>query len=328
MRAAVFHGPRDVRFEEVPTPDLEPGCVLVRVRACGICGSDLHTYRHGMFLGLGLELERGGRILGHEFSGEVAEIGAGVEGLAPGDRVAVPGLGGNAEFFKVPAAQRALIFRVPDHVSLEEAATYEPLATSVHAVNLAEPRARGEEPETVAILGSGIIGLGVLQVVRARSAARTIVVDLSDRRLEVATRLGADEVINARRDDAVAKIRDLANNGVDVVYDCAGVTRDFTGTSALEQGLAVARTGATVVIVAAFEKPLEIDFNVIMSKGIRLLGSIAWSPEEFVQAMDLVASGAVDRKPLISHEFPLEKASDAYETQLMAEEAVKVLIKP
>ena len=324
MRAAVFHGPRDVRFQEVPRPELEDGEVLVRVRACGICGSDLHTYRHGMFLSLGRPLESGGRILGHEWSGEVAEVRGSVEGVRVGDRVAVPGTGGNAEYFKVPARLTPMIYHVPDQVSFEEAATYEPLATSVHAVNLAPPSAG----ETIVVMGSGIIGLGVLQVVRARAAAKTIVVDLSDRRLAMASELGADATLNAGREETVARISELAAGGVDTVFDCAGVTRDFTGTSALEQALSVVKPGGVVVIVAAFEKPLEIDFNLIMTRGIQLLGSIAWTPDEFVQAMKLVESGKVDRKPLVTHEFPLEKASDAYETQLKAEEAIKVLLKP
>jgi threonine dehydrogenase-like Zn-dependent dehydrogenase len=96
MKAAVFHGPGDVRFEHVATPELEDGEVLIRVRACGICGSDLHTYRHGLFPELGLPIEKG-RILGHEFSGEVAEVRGDVPGVSVGDRVTTVGVGGNAE---------------------------------------------------------------------------------------------------------------------------------------------------------------------------------------------------------------------------------------
>jgi 2-desacetyl-2-hydroxyethyl bacteriochlorophyllide A dehydrogenase len=334
MKAAVFHGPRDVRFEEVPKPELAEGEVLIRVRACGICGSDLHTYREGMFLGLGLPVN-GGRILGHEFSGEVAEIRGEVAGLSVGDRVTTAGMGANAEFFKVPAQMAPFLFRVPDEVSFAEAATNEPLATSLHGANLATPA----DGETLVIMGAGIIGLGVLQSVKALCSAKTFVVDLSDRRLSLASELGADVIINASREDTVKSIIEMTGaeelslveatvGMVDTVFDCAGVTRNFTGTSVLEQSLALTKQDGKVVVVAVFEKPVEIDFNIIMRKGIRLLGSWAWSPQEFGQAMEMIRSGKVDRKPLITHQFPLEQASEAYETQLNAEEAVKVILTP
>ncbi len=334
MKAAVFHGPRDVRFEEVPTPTLQDGEVLIRVRACGICGSDLHTYRHGMFLGLGLPIENG-RILGHEFSGEVVEIMGEVEGVQVGDRVTTAGMGGNAEYYRVPAQMTRFLVQVPDGVSFEEAATTEPLATSLHAVNLAKPA----DDETLVVMGTGIIGLGVVQTIKAVSSANTIVVDLSDKRLAMAAQLGADVTINASREDAVEKIMEMTGSEqatlvdtpvgkVDTVFDCAGVTRDFSGTSVLEQALTLVKQNGKVIIVAVFEKPLELDHNVIVRKGIQLLGSWAWTPQEFVESMGLIRSGKVDRKPLTTHSFPLEKASEAYETQLKADEAIKVLLTP
>jgi 2-desacetyl-2-hydroxyethyl bacteriochlorophyllide A dehydrogenase len=286
-----------------------------------------------MFLVLGKPVE-GGRILGHEFSGEVVELGAEVEGVRVGDRVVAAGVGANAEYYLAPAPTVSRLLRVPDAVSFEEAATTEPLATSLHAVNLARPT----DDETILIMGSGIIGLGVLQVVKAFSAAQTIVVDLSDKRLAVAKELGADATINASREETGERIAEIAAGRsdragappaqVDAVFDCAGVTRDLTGTSALEQALNLVKPNGKVVIVAAFEKPLAIDFNLVMGKGIHLIGSFAWSPEELAQALDLLSSGRIDRRPLITHEFPLERASEAYETQLKAEEAVKVLLKP
>ncbi|MBW2281405.1 MAG: zinc-binding dehydrogenase [Deltaproteobacteria bacterium] len=326
MKAAVFHGPGDVRFGEVATPEPGEGEALIRVRACGICGSDLHTYRHGMFRQLGLPVDEG-LILGHEFSGEVVETRGTIEGLAVGDRVIAAGVGGNAEYYVARAPTLPLVLHVPDDVSFEEAATTEPLATSLHAVNLAEPA----DAETIVVLGAGIIGLGVLQTIRARCSAKTIVVDLSDRRLALAEKLGAAETVNARRHDAVSRIGELTDSGqanVDTVFDCAGVTRDFTGASPLAQALSLVRPNGKVLVVAAFEKPIEVDFNLVMGKGLHLIGSFAWSPAEFAQALDLLSSGKVDRRPLITHEFALENASEAYETQLRADEAVKVLLKP
>ena len=316
------------------TPKLEAGDVLIKVRACGICGSDLHTYKLGLFPDLGMPIDSG-RILGHEFSGDVVEIGGQVEGLKVGDRVTAISMGAEAEYLKIPAFATPAIFHVPSEVSYEEAATNEPLATSLHAVGMASPA----EGETIVILGAGIIGLGVLQVIKAVSSTKVIVVDFSDKRLAIAKQLGAEAVVNASGEDPYHKMLEITGStqlmfleqpvsGVDTVFDCAGGTVEYTGIPALQQALLMVRENGKVVLVAAFEKPFEIDHNLIMRKGIRLFGSFGYSLEEFAQALELMRSGKVDRKRLISHEFPLDKAKEAYETQLNTEEAIKVLIKP
>jgi len=332
MKAAVFHGPRDIRFEEVEKPTLEEGEVLLRVRACGICGSDLHTYRHGMFEEfLGLPVE-GGCILGHEFSGEVAEICGNVAGVEVGDRVVTVDRGANAEYVKVGPPETELLMRFDESVSFVEAATTEPLGTSLHAVNLADP----EDGEIHVIMGAGIIGLGVLQCIKAQSSARTVVVDLSDKRLAKASELGADLTINASEVDLVLTMMGAGHLGLDIplagnvdaVYDCAGVTKSFEGTSVLSQAVSIVKEDGKVIIVAVFEKPPDIEWNLLVRKGVRLIGSWAWSPEELAEASRLIGSGEIDRKPLVSHTFSLEDASEAYETQLREEEAVKVVLTP
>jgi 2-desacetyl-2-hydroxyethyl bacteriochlorophyllide A dehydrogenase len=332
MKAAVFHGPRDVRFEEVKKPTLEDGEVLLRVRACGICGSDLHTYRHGMFEEiLGIPTETG-RILGHEFSSEVAEIRGDVAGIKVGDRIMTVGGGANAEYVKISPPGTNLLIPFSDSISFVEAATTEPLATSLHAVSLADP----EDQETHVVMGAGIIGLGVLQCIKARSSAKTIVVDLSDKRLAMATELGADMTINAAKKDVLTEVKgsgefglgDVLAGCVDTVFDCAGVALSFEGTSVLEQAIFMAKENGKIVIPAIFEKRLDIEWNIVVRKGIKLFGSWAWVPEEFVEASRLISSGEIDRKPLVSHTFPLEDASAAYETQLKEEEAIKVVLTP
>ncbi len=334
MKAAVFHGPRDVRFENIDAPSPGEGEALMRIKACGICGSDLHTYRHGMFLQLGTEIGDG-RVLGHEFSGEIVEVNGDASGLEVGQRVCTVGMGGNAEYLRLTRGMAALARPFSPDISFEEAATTEPLATSLHAVNIAEPK----DGETHVIFGAGIIGLGVLQCIKAVSNANTVVVDLSERRLEMAKSMGADETINAGQSDAVDTIltqggaRELslveASEGVvDTVYDCAGAGKNSSGKSVLSQAMDIVSVGGKVVVVAVFERPVEIDCNIMVRKGILLHGSWGWLPHEFKQAAELIDAGKVDRKPLISHTFSLEDASEAYETQLQAEEAIKVILTP
>ena len=333
MKAAVFHGPRDIRFEEIERPVLETGEILLKVHACGICGSDLHTYRHGLFMQLGKPIESG-RVLGHEFSGEVIEINGEVPSVNIGDRVTTVGMGGNAEYIRISADMAQALVPIKEDVGYLEAATTEPLATSLHAANLGDPK----NGETHVVIGAGIIGLGILQCIKARSNAKVIAVDLSKKRLEKALDLGADETINATETNLIETLSgdslisenllSSTSGGVDVVYDCAGMGKNSKGQSVLEQALSIVRQNGKVIVVAVFEQALTIDYNIIVRKGIQLHGSWAWEMEEFVESARLIASGEIDRKPLISHTFSLEQASEAYETQLMAEEAIKVVLTP
>jgi len=288
-----------------------------------------------LFESLGVPVETGGRVMGHEFSGEVVEINGESAVVKVGDRVCALGMGGNAEYYRVPAMMSVSLLPIPEGIGFEEAATTEPLATSLHAVNLAAPA----DGETHVIIGAGIIGLGALQVLKATTSVRTIVVDISDRRLEVARQLGADVTVNAGREDPLQKVIELMGaeqmsfmpeitGRADTVYDCAGLPMDYTGTPVLQQAITMTKVDGKVVVVSVFEKLPEIEVNLMVRKGITLYGSWAWSFDEFRQALELIGSGKVDRKPLITHTFPLDQASEAYETQLKVEEAVKVLILP
>ncbi len=329
MKAAVYHGPRDIRVEDIPRPAPGANEILIEVRACGICGSDLHTYRYGVFEDLGVPLAgRDGRVMGHEFAGVVAEVGSGVTGIAVGDRLAGIGRGAYAEYTPVEVAERT-VHPLPEHVSFEEAATLEPLATSLHGVGLAGPRAG----ETVVILGAGIIGLGALQAVKALSEARAIVVDGSAPRLEMARQLGADDVIDFTQGDPVEQVYALVGEqevprlgyrggNIDAVLDCAGAVNSS------QQGLQMLKQeDGRLVLVALFEHPGPLDRNQIVRKHVRLLGSWAWNTADFRQALDLVSSGRIDRRPLVSHEFALDQAAEAFQVQ-EAGQAIKVLVKP
>jgi (R,R)-butanediol dehydrogenase / meso-butanediol dehydrogenase / diacetyl reductase len=337
MKAAVFHGPRHVTVEEVEKPKLLSGDVLVKITACGICGSDLHVYKHGLYAQtIGVPVASG-FVLGHECSGEVAEISGEVDGLKVGDRVSFSFLGGNAEYIRVPAAQTGGLFHTPPDLSDEEAATCEPLTCSLCAVGRAAP----EEGQTVVVIGLGVIGLGVVQVLKALHAMKTIIgIDLSDKRLAMARELGADGVLNPGSEGPYPKVLELTGSmpstieewrasGVDIVFECAGLSREQAGPSPLQQALIMAKQSGKVMVLSVSERPVEIEANLIMSKSIRVIGSPGWgwTGDEFGQALELMR-GKVDRKKLVTHEFSLDQAAKAYETQLNALESIKVLIKP
>ena len=336
MKAAVFYGPRDIRVEEVEKPKVEAGEILIKVRACGICGSDLHTYKLGIFRELGVPVGDNRLILGHEYSGDVAEVGEGVDGVRVGDRVTAVSMGGMAEYVKTFAFLNGNVCHLPPEVSYEEAATNEPLATSLHAANLASPL----EGETILIAGAGIIGLGMLQVLKARCPNRVIVAEISEKRRQMARQLGADFVIDPSTGDLSKQVTELVGtapmmfspgqttSALDIAMDCVGTTAGSNRTPVIEQLLNIVREGAKVVLVGTHEDKVTLDLNVIMGKGLRVLGSVAYGPDELAESLEMIRSGKVKRKPLISHEFSLNEAKEAFETQLMANKSIKVLLKP
>jgi 2-desacetyl-2-hydroxyethyl bacteriochlorophyllide A dehydrogenase len=329
MKAAVYFGPRDIRVEDVDTPQIGQDEILVRVRACGICGSDLHIYRLGLFEGL-TRPAGGGLVLGHELAGEVVEVGAQAARFRVGDRVAGAALGGFAEYVPVQITDSGPHL-LPDCISFTQGATLEPLATSLHAVSLA----RLSEGETVVILGSGIIGLGCVQVLRAGSSCRIIVVDASTRRLDTASELGADYTVNLTEINPLEAVIELTGSAqpeeplrlrggsADVVIDCAGAVES------LNQGLHMLKqTDGRLVCVALFEQPPTLEFNQLVRKHVTLHGSWAWTGDDFRQAIALVQSGNVDREPLITHEYGLEEAAEAFAMQDRPDMAIKVVIRP
>jgi 2-desacetyl-2-hydroxyethyl bacteriochlorophyllide A dehydrogenase len=329
MQAAVYYGPRDIRVEDVPMPELAEDELLVHIKACGICGSDLHMYRLGMFEALGRRVESG-RIMGHELSGEVAAVGPKVTGFRVGDRIAGVGVGGFAEYTPLQITERGPHL-LSEKISFEEGATLEPLATSLHGVGLAKLTAG----ETVVILGAGIIGLGCLQAIRATVSCRVIIIDASARRLDMANQLGADATVNLTQGDPVEAVIALTGGArpigrfevkgghADVVLDCAGAKLSPN------QGLYMLKPAdGRLVLVALFEQQPELDVNQVVRKQVSIHGSWAWTGDDFRQAIELVQSGCIDRQLLISHQYPLAEAPHAFAIQAQPDAAVKVLLKP
>lgn len=336
MLAANFIDPGIIDARTDATPDQPgPGEVLIAVAACGICGSDLHMFRHDTSRDrLTRRTPEGYQVPGHEFAGTIAAIGEGVADWQVGERVVgVTGNGGGmAQFVTVPVNPFQLV-RIPDGVSFEDAATTEPLADGLQMAR----KAAIAPGETVLVFGVGIIGLGVIQAIRARGLepARIIAVDIHDRRLEAARAVGATNVINARDQDVVEAAAALCGREddyrgqsarVDVVFDCAGYIRHIPGPPPLQLALRlIANRNGRIICFGGFEGEMPIDFSYVIRKEPVIIGSNGYAAEELVEALDLMAAGTVDRGSLISHRFPLGEVAEAFAAQGRSD-SVKVML--
>ncbi|WP_455365084.1 zinc-dependent alcohol dehydrogenase [[Eubacterium] cellulosolvens] len=330
MKAAAVLGKRDIRVVDVSQPVVADDGVLIKVNTCGICGSDLHVYKSNLLLEDSTKLIDGYKVIGHEFVGEITDIGSGVKDFQVGDRVvSVHNKGGMAEYIEVHGERLRNLFKIPPHLTFETATTLEPLCNPMHSFHLREPK----DNETVALFGLGIIGLGYLQIVKAYTDAKIIAIDVSRIRLEMAKKLGAETAINAREEDPVRKIKELTGDhyvryqdktagGCDISVDCAGIPLTFQ--QALES---LKPIGGTAVISAIYEGDVDVDPNMIVFKYMAILGSMGYSEAETREALDLLASGRVNRDILITHRFPLERVDEAFAVQANADKSIKVLIK-
>lgn len=341
MLAAVLNGPRDMRLEEVPTPVPGDGEVIIKVEACSICGSDLHAYE-GKHPKVTYP-----RILGHEFSGVVSEIGKGVRGLKEGDRVGCdtnltcgtctycrggrpnlcPGsktLGFNmdgayAQYVKIPAGIN--IYPLPANVSFAEAALAQPLGVGFNAV---KRRAQVTVGDEVAILGAGPIGMSALLLAKA-SGARVVVTDTLGYRLEAAKKLGADVAINVEKEDLIRKINELTNGeGVDKVIEAVGGRQDIT----LQQATQIVKRGGLIVVVGTFsDNKATIRITEFKDREMELKGARG-QHGTFKSCMALISSGRVDVKPMISHVLPLGEVEKGIKLmQTKQENVTKIILK-
>ncbi|CAM3178231.1 2,3-butanediol dehydrogenase [Prescottella defluvii] len=310
MRAAVLHGVDDLRVEDVPEPELRDGHVLIDVAYNGICGSDL-----GMIHSFGISEHPhpltgacGPQILGHEFSGVVREVGAGVEDLSVGDRVVVQpnyscgtcarcaaghdhlcqviafhGLnadgGGLAERTAVPAGN---VHKIPDGVSLRQAAVVEPLAVTLHAVELADV----QPGAYVLVLGAGPIGIATALNLRAGGVDRILLSEPSPTRRAVAQSLGFDAVDPAVQDPAAAVFERTGGVGADVVFECAGVA------AAVQTALGSVRARGAVILLATYKEQVPLATYLLMFTEARLMASLAYSRNEFRTVIERMAAGA------------------------------------
>ena len=339
MLGAVFHGPRDIRLEELPDPTPEAGEVVVRVRAAGVCGGDLHEYGAGRQL-YPTPYPRPPQ--GHELSGEVVAAGPGVDNVKVGDRVAVQPMigcgrcsacrngrlalcarlthlgvgraGGFAELCLAPAANLHLL---PAQVGYEEGALLDCTAVAVHAVHRVPVPAGAR----VVVLGAGAIGQALAQVARVSGAAYVTVVGTRQGPLELARRLGADETVDLGAGEEPP-------TGAEVVFEAAG------GTALLERAVAAAGPGASIGLVGESFEPQTLDAAVAMPRELTL--AFVWSHgswrgrSEYARALDVVASGRVRLAPVVTHRHALASIEAAFADALdrARSGSVKVLVNP
>lgn len=350
MKAVVTYGPEDYRLEEVPTPQARPGEVVIKVDHAGVCASDVKCFTGAHhFWGPGGACQPP-IIAGHEFAGEVVELGEGAgekHGLAVGDfavseqiipcgecRYCATGKywlcresliygfkqktpGSWAEYMKFPANARC--YRLPEGISRTAAAAIEPLACSIHAVQ----RAQIQLGDVVVIAGAGTLGLGMVGVAKLLNPSLLISIDPKDYRLDVAKKLGADLTLNPDREDVVAKVKELTDGyGCDVYINATGYPESVL------PGLQMLRKLGTFVEYGVFRQPATIDWTIIGDqKELNILGAHL-APYTFPLAIDYVMRGWIDVSPIVTHELPLEDYEKALHMVYEAKESIKVLLKP
>ncbi len=339
MRVAMYYNNRDIRLQEVPIPKIGPKELLVRVLACGICGSDvMEWYR----------IKKAPRVLGHEISGEIVEVGEGVKKYKVGERVFVShhvpcntcryclnghhtvcdtlrttnfDPGGFAEYIRVPEinVDRGT-FVLPEEILFEEGVFIEPLACVLRGQRLV----RLKPGQSVFVIGSGISGILHIAMARASGAGRIIASDIQESRLRLAQQFGADEILLAR-DVHPEKIREL-NGGflADLVIVCAG------SISAYRQALETVERGGTVLCFA----PLEPDLNFVLpffnfwNDGITLLPTYGGAPYDILQAIEVIRSHRLPLKEMITHRLPLGQTGYGFQLVEEARECLKVIVEP
>jgi threonine dehydrogenase-like Zn-dependent dehydrogenase len=323
MRAAFCRGAGKLVVEDAERPAPGPGEVVVRVRNCGICGSDLHWYHDQMVLPAVCP--------GHEIAGEVADVGAGVTGLAPGDVVALEGIascgacrycvageyqrcpaigvvgmtipGGFAEYVRMPARH---CFRVPAGVDFPTAALSEPLGVAVHGVRLSGL----EIGQRVAVLGAGTIGLMAVVAARAGGAGEIVVTARRPQQKAAALALGADRVVDAA--DPGGLLADALDAPIDLVVETVGGTADT-----LDTAVAACRPGGTICVLGAFTASPALPALFVLVKELRIVGSFVYgragARADFDIVQDILArQGRRISETLITHSFPLGKIDEAF----------------
>ncbi len=325
MKGLVYHGPNQLRYEDVADIAPKAGEVLIKPKAVGICGSDVHGY-------LGLTGRRiPPMIMGHEFSGIVEQLGDGVSNLKVGDRVTAYPVdfcsecemcrsgsvhmclhrrqygvlevdGAFADYIAVPAK---CCFQLKDDVSFETGSLMEPLAVSYRAVNRAgADRITGK---TVFMVGTGTIGLLALACVKLLNPAQIIVSDLSDTRLAIAKQMGATHIVNPQREDVAEMVLKLTEEkGADTAFEAVGAG------PTVQQAMSSLRQGGTAVWIGNNKKMIEVNMQEIVTRELTVFGTFLYGFDEFKTVVGLLNDGKIDAGPMISHVAPMQDGPELF----------------
>jgi len=343
LKALLYTKPYTFEYSDFPDPVVGADDVLVCVKACGICGSDVH----------GFTGKTGRRvpplIMGHEAAGIVEGFGKNVSGFEKGDRVcfdstvycnkcescragfinrcdtrqvlgvSVPAFKRHGAFAEFVAVPWWIVSRIPEQLSFVNAALLEPASIGTHAAN----RAPISNNDTVVIIGAGTIGLFILQGARLRGAAKVIAVDINEFRLDLAKKLGADVLINPLKSNlSDAILHETNGKGANVTLEAVGYAKTFA------DAVSVTRMGGHIVAVGNLEKKVEFDLQQLVAKEHTFIGSYA-SSGEFRDCIELFASGKINAEPLISDVLPLSEGPGAFDRLLKAEEnLLKIVLEP
>ena len=343
MKALVYTKPYCFEYSDFPEPELGDDDVLIRVKACGICGSDVH----------GFTGKTGRRIppliMGHEAAGIIEETGKNVKGFKKSDRVcfdstvycnkcqacrngyynrcesrqvlgvSIPGSKRHGAFAEYVVAPSWIVSKIPDNLSFVNSALLEPTSIGIHAAS----RAPISTDDTVVVIGAGTIGLFILQACRLKGATNIVVADINEFRLDVASKLGADKIVNPLKSDLKEVVlSQTKDKGADVTFEAVGYAKTFG------DAVSVTKTGGHVVAVGNLEKKAEFDLQELVARELTFTGSYA-SSGEFRDCIDLVASGKINVEPLISDISPLEEGPHAFDRLLKAQEnLLKIVLEP
>ncbi|MEC0302780.1 2,3-butanediol dehydrogenase [Terribacillus saccharophilus] len=344
MKALRWHNQKDVRLEDIDEPVIKPNQVKMKVKWCGICGSDLHEYLGGpIFIPVDNPHPLTGEVapvtMGHEFSGEVVEVGPEVRDYQVGDRVVVEPIfathghqgaynldkqmgflglaGGGGGLSEYVAVDEELLFKLPDSLSYEQGALVEPSAVALYAVRSSKVKAG----DKVAVFGCGPIGLLVIEALKAAGATEIYAVELSPERQAKAEELGAIVVDPSKVDDTVEEIRRLTNGGVEVAFEVTGVP------VVLRQAIQSTDIGGETMIVSIWEKPAEIMPNDIVIQERSIKGIIGYR-NVFPQVLSLMEKGYFSAEKLVTKKIKLDEVvEEGFESLIKEKNQVKILVQ-
>lgn len=348
MKAARWYEAKDIRVETIDEPVIAPGKVKIKVEWTGICGSDLHEYAAGpIFVPVDephyVSKDKAPIVMGHEFSGQVAEVGEGVTKVQVGDPVVVEPIlscgecpackkgkynlcehlgfhglsGGGGGFAEYTMVDEHMVHKMPEGLSYEQGALVEPAAVALHAVRLSKLKAG----DKAAVFGAGPIGLLVIEALRAAGASEIYAVELSAERAAKAKELGAREVINPKEENVVERLRELTDGGVDVAFEVTGVP------AVLQQTIDSTSFEGETVIVSIWESEASIQPNNIVLQERTVKGIIAYR-DIFPAVMELMQQGYFEADKLVTKRIALDDVvSEGFEALMKEKNQVKILVK-